>query len=252
MILSLIQNLKQSEHILSGAYHLSRQLGKPFAVGALAGTDITNSDLNGLIEKYQIQADKILENTVEYEDIAEICETEEISFLFLPLTQLKNKAISRLLKSCRDLRIPYLLYRKEYGKLDLKHVIVPVNFLEEEIEKAQFAAAFGRFSGSQILLLQANDYGSKAAITVARMKELFDKFTFPYQIVQAAGDSFKVDKEAVQKAGQDDLGLILISASREYGLDDIIFGPKELHLIRKSTKPVLLINPRGDLYALCD
>ena len=35
-------------------------------------------------------------------------------------------------------------------------------------------------------------------------------------------------------------------------LDDIIFGPKEQHMVKKSEKPVLLVNPRGDLYALCD
>ena len=46
------------------------------------------------------------------------------------------------------------------------------------------------------------------------------------------------------------VSLLMISASRDYGLDDILFGPKELKVI-KSTVPVMVINPRGDLYALC-
>jgi len=46
--------------------------------------------------------------------------------------------------------------------------------------------------------------------------------------------------------------MIIVSASRDYGLDDILFGPKEYHVVKKSDIPVLLVNPRGDLYALCD
>jgi len=63
---------------------------------------------------------------------------------------------------------------------------------------------------------------------------------------------FFAAKEAVAKAEKEKYGIVLLSASRDYGLDDIIFGPKERHLIQKSTVPVLLVNPRGDLYALCD
>jgi nucleotide-binding universal stress UspA family protein len=45
--------------------------------------------------------------------------------------------------------------------------------------------------------------------------------------------------------------LLMISASRDYGIDDIIFGPKEEKIVKKSTIPVMVINPRKDLYALC-
>ncbi len=129
---------------------------------------------------------------------------------------------------------------------------MPVNFLEEEVEKAQFASAFGRFCGSEIKILLANDYGSKAATNAERMKLLFDKFEFKYELQKGTKDSFKVEQEAIQVAENEKAGLIIISASRDYGLDDIIFGPKELHLVKKSTLPLLIVNPRGDLYALCD
>jgi hypothetical protein len=45
--------------------------------------------------------------------------------------------------------------------------------------------------------------------------------------------------------------MLIISASRDYGLDDIFFGPKELKVIRQSPVPVMVINPRKDLYTLC-
>ena len=130
--------------------------------------------------------------------------------------------------------------------------MVPVTFLEEEYEKAQFASAFGRFYGSQVLLLQANDYGSKAGRTVEKISALLDKFQVAYRVERARGDSYKVEREAVRRAADEGYGLVLLSASRDYGLDDLLFGPKEQHLLRHSSVPILLINPRGDLYALCD
>ena len=120
------------------------------------------------------------------------------------------------------------------------------------MEKAQFASAFGRFCNAGIYLLQAKDYGTKAAKNVERMKALFDKFELRVNILIAKSDSFKVNKESASRAVETDAGIILITASREYGLDDILFGPQELHLIQQSAIPVLLVNPRSDLYALCD
>ena len=101
-------------------------------------------------------------------------------------------------------------------------------------------------------MLLANDYGSKAAQNAERMKELFYRFEFVYRLEKAKTDSFKVENEAVSRAEIEGYGMVIISASRDYGLDDLIFGPKELHLIRKSSVPLLIVNPRGDLYALCD
>ena len=125
--------------------------------------------------------------------------------------------------------------------LDLTKVILPIGFLEEELEKAQFASAFGRFCGSEVKMLLANDYGSKAATNAEKMKELFDKFDFRYTLDKATRDSFKVEAESIQVAEKEQAGIIIVSASRDYGLDDILFGPKEYHVVKKSTIPVCAV-----------
>ena len=84
------------------------------------------------------------------------------------------------------------------------------------------------------------------------MKELFGKFNLNFNQEKAQSDSFKLDKEAVKAARENDYGIVIISASRDYGLDDLLFGPKEYHLIHRSDVPLLIVNPRGDLYTLCD
>lgn len=195
---------------------------------------------------------KIIVSHKPVKQFAEICEENEASFLMIQWSNSQNKQLKNYLKYCRDLRIPYLLFKDDFPPISFEKVLVPVGFLVEEYEKTQFASAFGRFCGSEITVLQANDYGSKAKTTVEKMKLIFDKFDFEYKVEKAKSDSFKLDKEAIQKAEKDNYGVVLVSASRDYGLDDVIFGPKELHLVKKSPVPLLLINPHGDLYTLCD
>ena len=256
MVLAFIQNISSSNQLLRNASELAAQLGKTFGVLSFVNSDtevsVRETETKELTAKLSITPDFSMIQKGGLKDMADVCEANEVSFLFLQLSDSRSKSIQALLKSCRELRIPYLLHKDSFELFDLKKVIMPVSFLEEEVEKAQFASAFGRFCGSEVALLQANDYGSKAARNVERMKELFGKFSFTFSIRKAQKDSFKVDMEAVRWAEKENYGLVIASASREYGLDDIIFGPKEHYMVKKSEKPVLLVNPRGDLYALCD
>lgn len=251
MILVYIQQLNSAYELIQSAKILAGQLNKSMTVMAFAHTVIEQSDLQqGFKENFPDLCLTIYHPSMY--TLETVCNELEASFLFIQLKTTSKAEIKGLLKACRELRIPYLFFKQEFEQLNLKRVLVPVGFLEEELEKAQFASAFGRFCDSEIILLLANDYGSKAKQIGAKMQTLFDKFGFRHQLQMADKDSFKVDAEASYKALTLECGLIIVSASRDYGLDDLIFGPKELHVVYKSQKPVLLINPRGDLYALCD
>jgi hypothetical protein len=256
MIVTLINNFSTAATVISSAQGLSVQLGKSFGIVVLAETatmvEFRQTELNELLLQQHITPDFSLVQLAGLNDLNDICTNLEVSSLFIQLTNPSYSNIKRYLKVCRELRIPYLFYKDSFSALNMEKVLVPVNFLIEEIEKAQFAAAFGRFCHSKITLLQANDYGSKAATNVSKIKSVFDKFDFEYQVVKGKRDSFKIEFDALIISENENYGLILVSSSREYGLDDVIFGPKELHLIKKAKFPLLLINPRADLYTLCD
>ncbi len=256
MILVYLENIETSKEILLSASKLANQLIKKFGVISLTqnneNSDILNEKINELLENLKITDFSIYTNLDKLQNLSSFCEKAEASFLFLQLSHYRSKKIQLLLTACRDLRIPYIVFKDNYSELKTAKLVVPITFLEEEIEKAQFASAFGRFCGSEIQLLPAKDYGSKAATTTEKMIELFDKFSLNYIVQKAENDSFKVENESLKLAKNENAGIILITASRDYGLDDILFGPKELHFIKKSIIPILLVNPRGDLYALCD
>jgi len=256
MVLAQIQQINTAKILVQSASTLAGQLIKTFAILSFVDDDkliaVREAELKTLLAELHIADANIIVRNSKNKVLSAICEELEASFLIIQQANGQGKLIRSLLKDCRELRIPYLFYKDSFPALNLTKVILPVGFLEEELEKAQFAAAFGRFCGSEIKILLANDYGSKAVTNADKMKSLFDKFDFNYTLDKATKDSFKVEAESIEVAQQEGAGLIIVSASRDYGLDDILFGPKEYHVLKKSEIPVLLVNPRGDLYALCD
>ena len=256
MVLAHIQQINTAKILVQSASTLADQLIKTFAILSFVDDDeliaVREAELKALLAELHITDANILVRNSKNKVLSAICEEVEASFLIIQQANGQGKLIRSLLKDCRELRIPYLFYKDSFPALNLTKVVLPVGFLEEELEKAQFAAAFGRFCGSEIKMLLANDYGSKAATNADKMKSLFDKFDFNYTLDKATKDSFKVEAESIEVAQKEGAGLIIVSASRDYGLDDILFGPKEYHVLKKSEIPVLLVNPRGDLYALCD
>ena len=195
-----------------------------------------------------------------------------------------RRDIQRALDACRDERRPYLIIKNSELRIKnnasesaassanskfkiqnsgLSSILLPITMLEEEVYKAEICTYLARKTGAHLILLRANDYGSKAKQNTQRIithiQTISQRIDTPisYEERVANGDSFHIHNElsqisaTLQEASQG-IVLILLTASREYGLDDWIFGPPELHVIRKAQVPVMLVNPRADLFSLCD
>lgn len=191
------------------------------------------------------------QEVMDLADVEDFCSRNEVLFLFVCLPH-KTGKVRKALKLCRFLRIPYVFLTDRVELRDFRRLVVPVGFLEEEVGKGQYAVMFWRFCQAHTTLLQANDYGSRAQRNVNKIAGLFQKFQADYGVQKARSDSFKLPKEAAQVAGSMDADMLMLSASRDYGLDDIFFGTPEEHAILKASIPVMLVNPRKDLYVLCD
>lgn len=172
-------------------------------------------------------------------------------------------AIQQVLNECRELRTPYTVITPSMREPSaLRRILVPVTRLEEETYKAEICTYLARKTGAHIILLQANDYGSRAKQNVGRMVTHIEKISqqqtaqnlqpISYEVVVARKDSSKVNREAAERQRDFVADLILLTASREYGLDDILFGPQERRVIQRALVPVMLVNPRDDLFSLCD
>lgn len=168
------------------------------------------------------------------------------------------RLIQRHLNACREERRPYVFVTTTMTIKPLHRLLVPVSMLEEETYKAEICTYLARKTGAHIILLKAHDYGSHAQQNVNRIvthiKAVAEKSGEPisYEIVEARKDSFKLMQEASERQRDFRHDLLILTASRDYGLDDLLFGPPERHAIRKSLVPVMLVNPREDLFSLCD
>ena len=182
----------------------------------------------------------------------------------LRLIECENNArtIQRHLNECREERRPYVFITNTMTIKPLRRLLVPVSMLEEETYKAEICTYLARKTGAHIILLQANDYGSHAKQNVQRIVTHINRISqkqidmdlppISYEIAIARKDSFKLIQEAAERQRDFQHDLIVLTASREYGLDDIIFGPPERKAIQRALVPVLLVNPREDLFSLCD
>lgn len=191
-------------------------------------------------------------DTLPTEDIEEWLEQTEVDLLFVSC-QNKSRVVQRWLNRLRELRIPYMFLTDTMQKVRLpKILLLPVSMLEEEVYKAHISANIARFTGAETVLLKAHDYGSKAMQNTQKIQTVFEQFGLPIEVQEGHTDSFHVAREAVERHRDFTQDMLVLTASRDYGLDDIIFGPIERHCIMQSRCPVLLVNPRGDLFALCD
>ena len=205
-----------------------------------------------------VSADK-LNSSPKVGEVAALL-TEEYGspdFLFYA-TASRRRSIQHWLNLSRELRIPYIFLTPQMrfpAGAVLTNVLAPVTMLEEEVHKAELLSHLARYTGTAITLLTAHDYGSRARTNTGKIRtflesrqaDLGKQFVIHEQTAKA--DSMALYKEVPAVR---DCDLIAWTASRDYGLDDLIFGPAEQKLILHSVVPVALLNPRGDLYSLCD
>lgn len=177
-----------------------------------------------------------------------------------------SRTIQQHLNDCREERRPYVFVTNTMTVKPLRRLLVPVSMLEEETYKAEICTYLARKTGAHIILLQANDYGSHARQNVNRIvthikavnerlqkSDVRDQESeITYEVCMARKDSFSLVREASERQRDFQHDLLVLTASRDYGLDDILFGPPERKAIQRALVPVMLVNPREDLFSLCD
>ena len=169
-----------------------------------------------------------------------------------------GRIIQQHLNDCREERRPYVFYTNTMNDKPLRRILVPVSMLEEEVYKAEICTYLARKTGAHLLLLKAHDYGSRATTNLHKIVTHIETIAahtgaaITYEVHEAKKDSFHLMREASERQRDFQHDLLVLTASREYGLDDWLFGPPERKAIQRALVPVMFINPRGDLFSLCD
>lgn len=163
-----------------------------------------------------------------------------------------------LLKLFRKSRIPYLFVNKDINDESFyKKIILPIDSTKEAKEKVLWASYFSRFNDAEITVMTPkvkDEYFVRQLNNNQKfIRKIFFNFEVSFQIINTGEKESIIDMKALQTANDENAGLVIVLTTKSYGLFDFFKGPKELHSILNPWKiPVMCLNPRDDLYVLCD
>lgn len=177
----------------------------------------------------------------------------EAIFLVAPSSQ-----FAKYSKALSESPIPFLFVDESRETIpEYKNLILPIDLRKENSDSALWSSYFGRFNGTEILVVAANDKDKdnqkQVAKNVVLSKKLFQKFNIPHKIYKGQKSSLGNAFEALELAHSANADFLTILSSSTITPLDLLVGLPERKIIKKAgTLPVMVINPRKDNYILCD
>ncbi|MCR4660246.1 MAG: hypothetical protein K5650_08130 [Bacteroidales bacterium] len=175
-----------------------------------------------------------------------------------PMAPRRNAANPRtLLRGYLRCRTAYLVLTAPQEPLRApQRVALSVDYRRESKEKMLWASYMARFMGSTVEVCHRDyrDEGlrQKWHNNMLFIKKLFSQLGLKFEQRIVTGRSTRVDIDVLTQLTPN----LLISRTtdiRERDIVDIFAGTQEQHLLlHPSRTPLLFLNPRDDLYVLCD
>lgn len=177
------------------------------------------------------------------------------------LNEGKNKnylfSSGKITTDYRYLRIPVIIVREALPRKTIyQNIVVPLDFNKESKEKTAWPGYMSTLNQSSVSILVRNykDAYFSAALrnNLALVTKLYENLGVSYKIVKEPDITCDIDKYAVEYAWMNNADLIVIIATKEVEIDDLLFGLREKKIIENKYKlPVMMINPREDLFLPC-
>lgn len=166
----------------------------------------------------------------------------------------------QVLKLFAQCKIAYLTVQAPLrSPQDYQRIAYGVDFRKESKEKLIWASYFARFAGSKLTMLHFDyrDEGLrlKWRNNVLFMQKFFRGLNIQYTEGIVSGRAFFPETLICQTAASQGFGLLISVTTDTRDLDFLEWfaGTHEQRIIRNPDRlPVLFINPRNDIYVLCD
>lgn len=187
------------------------------------------------------------------QNIDRIAEQYDGVMLILTSENIKSK-----LPVLQESQIPFLFVTgSDHKFMRYKKVMLPVDFRKVMKDTSLWASYFGRFNKAEVEVLVATEKHSDETSKTLKNKKFIEKLLFKLhldvQFTNAAKGSFGLPFEALGKCRENHFDLLIMPSSKHISLLDLIVGLPEMKIIKKAgNMPVLCINPKRDMYVLCD
>lgn len=175
-------------------------------------------------------------------------------------TNSKNKANSPkiLLDNLYTSRIAYFVDNIENtNPLNFDNIILTLENFRESKEKVLWASYFGRFVNSEITIYYhkyKDEYFQKQLkFNIAFAAKMFKNFSLNYNYFDSENTKTFVDHQAIQFAKEENASLVICQTTKNKDWTNTLFGLNEYKTIQnKENIPILFVNPREDLFILCE
>ncbi|MGD9930064.1 MAG: hypothetical protein AB7U05_08590 [Mangrovibacterium sp.] len=171
---------------------------------------------------------------------------------------LTSENIKKKLPALQQSSIPFLFVQgSEKEFLQYNKVMLPVDFRKVMKDTSLWASYFGRFNRAETEVLCARERNKENALLIRKNRKFIEQLLYKLQLdVQfhdAEKGSFGLPFEALGRCLVENFNLMIIPSSQHISLLDLMVGLPEAKIIKKAGRmPVLCINPKRDMYILCD
>jgi hypothetical protein len=171
----------------------------------------------------------------------------------------KNKADNpiTLLKNMETSRVAYMICNQKRSVVDYSKVLLPLNNARESKEKTLWASYFARFFQSEITLFyrtyKDSLYQKQLNLNLAFARKMLGQFNIIPSNHKSEDRKKLLDLQALDYADKENYGVIICQTTKDKSLFDRIKGLEEEKVLKNlKDKPILFLNPRDDLFVLCE
>lgn len=171
----------------------------------------------------------------------------------------KNKADNpiTLLKNMETSRVAYMICNQKRSIVDYSKVLLPLNNARESKEKTLWASYFARFFQSEITLFyrtyKDSLYQKQLNLNLAFARKMLGQFNIIPSNHKSEDRKKLLDLQALDYADKENYGVIICQTTKDKSLFDMIKGLEEEKVLKNlKDKPILFLNPRDDLFVLCE
>lgn len=168
-----------------------------------------------------------------------------------------NCGIGKTIRRLRKSRTPFIMVPQAMHSKDFRNIAYVMGYQKQEKEKILWASYFGRLHNSKIHVIvpKASDQFFKVGINgnMTAMEKLYNNIEISHINVPLPYNIHKIHDAALAFSEQKKIGAFLTLTTLQLDIFDFFGGSQEKKLVCNSQNvPVLCINPRDDLYVLCN
>lgn len=163
-----------------------------------------------------------------------------------------------LFKNLYESRVAYFIIdQNQAHPLALEKAILTINNMRESKEKVLWGSYFGRFASSEIVVYYHNYkdefHRHQLHYNIKFLMKMFDGFKINYRLNLSSNPKTFVDYQAMDYAREIGAGLVICQTTKDKDWTNKIFGLKETKILEGNLDiPILFVNPRNDLFILCE